>query len=224
VRTLWRLLAAVTLLAAGCAPVTATRRGEPFLDYADGREYIMPTHQGPMAPEAAGSGTTHYVHANSRRICYAFQVPGTWEPGREIAMLRRVDGKGLVGVLLLDVHELGATSTEEAIRVAAERSHQLYAEEAGTAPWTLQPYPRVPRAWMWTLRATGTIAGKPGAVVTVLPRWFLPVGDQWIAQFTIGAPLDVDREAFVAGVLQSLTTSREPRCYEARLRELGAVR
>jgi len=58
----------------------------------------------------------------------------------------------------------------------------------------------------------------------IAPRWYLTVGDAWIAQFTIGTPPEMDRDALVAGVLERLTTSREPRCYEARMRALGAVR
>src|SRR4030095_12798712 len=47
-----------------------------------------------------------------------------------------------------------------------------------------------------------------------------PGGVPWSAQFTIGVPPEVVADRFVADVLMSLTTSREPRCYEARLREL----
>jgi len=151
-------------------------------------------------------------------------VPGTWEAGRESAVVRRLDGKGAVGVLLLSVRELAGGSTEEAIRKAAERSGKLYAEESGGAPWSLTPYPRVPSAWQWTLPVEGTISDRSGAVVRIIPRWYLPVGDAWIAQFTIGVPPDVDRDAFVTNVLASLTTGQEARCYEVRLRELGGVR
>ena len=56
-----------------------------------------------------------------------------------------------------------------------------------------------------------TVSGRRGNVVL---RWYLPIGDAWIAQFTIDSPPDVDPEAFVASVLESLTTSNEPRCYE----------
>jgi hypothetical protein len=58
----------------------------------------------------------------------------------------------------------------------------------------------------------------------VIPRWYVPAGGDWIAQFSIAVPPDVESDGFVTTVLTSLTTSREPRCYEARLRELGVVR
>jgi hypothetical protein len=109
---------------------------------------------------------------------------------------------------------MGGGSAENAIRKAAERSGELYARERAGAPWSLTPYPGAPGAWSWTVPAAGSI----------IPRWYLPAGDAWIAQFTIGVPPEVVADRFVADVLTSLTTSREPRCYEARLRELGGIR
>jgi hypothetical protein len=119
---------------------------------------------------------------------------------------------------------LGGGFPEHAIRKAAERTGELYAKERGSVPWTLTPYSRVPGAWQWTLPSKGTVSESASSVVGVAPRWYLPVGDAWIAQFTIGAPAELDGDAFVTKVLTSLTTSHEPRCYEGRLRELGGIR
>lgn len=222
---MWRSVVSLALLVASCAPVTAPPAESRLPIYADTMEYWVPTTRGKMSRgDTATTGVTHYFQTNTRRVCYAFQVRGTWEAGREAGVLRRLDGKGIVGVLLLSVADLGGGSMEDAIRKAAERSGDLYAKERGDVPWTLTPYPRVPGAWHWTLPVEGTVRGRPDSVVQIAPRWYLPVGDAWIAQFTIGVPRKVDSDVFVIDVLKSLTTSREPRCYEARLRELGAVR
>lgn len=144
------------------------------------------------------------------------------ESGREPALLRRLDGGGLVGVQLLGVRELGAGSVEDAMRIAAERSGKLYAPEVGTAaPWTLAPYPRIPGTWQWTMRAERIDERRR---VRAIPRWYRAVGEDWIAQFSIGAARETDHDAFVDGVITSLTTSSEPRCFERELRELGAIR
>ncbi len=204
-----RLVACVLLLA-GCALL------------ASPKEYFVPTNRGLLSRSvAAPTGSTHYFQVNTRRLCYGFEVPGTWQAGREPGVMFRVDGKGAVGGLVLSLRELGAASVDDAIRKAAARSGELYAKESGGVAWTLTPYPRVPGAWQWTLPAEGR-AGK-GTVVRIPPRWYIPAADGWIAQFTIGPPPDVEADAFVTAILGSLTTSKEPRCYEARLRELGAI-
>jgi hypothetical protein len=170
---------------------------------------------------------TRYVHVNASRVCFAFEVPGTWEPGRQQGALRRVDGKGIVGVMLLPIRELGGGSPEDAIREAAERGsegYERYAKDKSPPPWTLEPYPRIPGAWTWSVPRRFAVEDRPGAIATIAPRWFVPVGDEWIAVFTVGVPQDADPEAFVDAVIRSLSTSREPRCYEAALRTLGAVR
>jgi hypothetical protein len=214
-------LAVLALLFAGCAASTRPPAGTKFPAYADGSEYYLPTNAGGMPrAQAATIGTTRYFQTNSRRICYGFEAPGTWEAGREVAVMYRLDGKGVIGVLLLSVADLGSGSVEDAIRTAAKRSAALYAKEAGGVAWTLTPYPQVPGAWRWTLPVEGTLSGRPGSA-QIAPRWYLPVAGAWIAQFTIGVPPDVDSDTFVTGVLASLTTSREPRCYEADLRAFG---
>jgi len=219
----WRLLAAVVFLS-GCAQAAAPG-GQPQLpSYKDGREYFAPSNRGLVSRSQAAAGVTRYFLTNSRRVCYAFELPGTWQPGRESAVLRRVDDKGIVAVALLSVKDLGGGSPEAAIRKAAENSGKLYAAESRKVAWTLTPYERVPGAWQWTLPGDFPIGDGKGTVKRIVPRWYLPAGDGWIAQFALGVPSDVDRDAFVSGVLQSLTTSREPRCYETRLRELGEVR
>src|SRR2546427_1648825 len=222
---MWRSVACLAFMLSGCAPATVPPAGTSLPAWTDEMEYYVPTNRGMLSRgQAAATGMTHYFHISTRRVCYSFQVPGTWEAGRESGVVRRLDGKGLVGVLLLSVADLGGGSVEDAIRKAAERSDELYAKERGHVPSTLTPYPSVPGAWHWTLAAEGTVSDRPGSVARIVPRWYLPVGDAWIAQFTIGAPPDVDGDAFVTGLLTSLTTSREPRCYEARLRELGGIR
>jgi hypothetical protein len=84
--------------------------------------------------QAATTGGTYYFQTNAQRACYAFRVPGTWELGREHAVLHRLDGNGVVGVLLFGVRELGAMDAQDAIRTAAERSGQAYAVNAGPVP------------------------------------------------------------------------------------------
>lgn len=219
---MWRSIACVALLSASCTATGAQPGRERFPAYADGMEYYVPTNRGSMSRrQAATTGTTHYFHVNTKRICYSFQVPGTWVHGREAGVLRRLDGKGLVGVSVATVAELSAGSVEDAIRTAAERSDRLYAKATGPMPSTLAPYRPVSGAWHWKVSIEGT--GSDGSVVRIVPRWYLPIANVWIAQFAIGAPPDIDRDTFVTGVLTSLTISREPRCYEARLRELGGV-
>ena len=220
---MWRMLTAVVLLA-GCAQAAAPGSQAQLPSYKDGSEYLVPSNRGVISRSQAATGVTRYFLTNSRRVCYAFEVPGTWEPGRETAVLRRLDGRGIAAVALLSVKELGGGSPEAAIRKAAENSGKLYAEESRKVPWTLKPYERVPGAWLWTLPAELPVGDGKGTLRLIVPRWYLPAADGWIAQFALGVPSDVDRDAFVSGVLQSLTTSREPRCYESRLRELGAVR
>ena len=100
------------------------------------------------------------------------------------------------------------TTQEDAIRKAAAQSDQQFAKHMPGARSTLTPYPRVPGAWQWTLPARTEESGRIA----------------WLAQFTLAVAPDVDADTFVGGVLQSLTTSREARCYEARMRELGALR
>jgi hypothetical protein len=219
----WRHLVCVALVLAGCGSA-GPGQGRPLPVYEDAMEYHVRTSRGLRSrAEAATEGQTYYFQVNSPRICYGFQVPGTWEAGREPGVLRRIDGRGLVGVLLLSVRELGARSPDEALRRAAERSRELSAPERGGKPWTLEPYPRVPGAWHWTLPLDPGPLEPPGKV-NVIPRWYVPAGADWIAQFSIGIPPGIDSDGFVTAVLTSLTTSREPRCYEARLRELGVVR
>src|SRR5207249_7976208 len=196
----WRSVACLAFMLTGCAPATAPPAGVSLPAWTDAMEYYVPTNRGMMSRgQAAASGLTHYFHIRTRRVCYSFQVRGTWEAGRESGVVRRLDGKGLVGVLLLSVADLGGGSVEGAIRKAAERSDELYAKERGRVSSTLTPYPRVPGAWHWTLPVEGTVSDRPGSVARIVPRWYLPVGDAWIAQFTIGAPPDVDDDAFVTG-------------------------
>ena len=58
----------------------------------------------------------------------------------------------------------------------------------------------------WTLPITATVGRSPGSV-GVAARWYLPVGDARIAQFTIGAPPELDGDAFVTNVLTLLRRS-----------------
>jgi len=160
------------------------------------------------------AGVTHYFLTNSKQICYSFQVPGVWRLRREPGVLRRLDDQGMVGLLFFGIAELGGGSAESAIRKAAERSGEVYAKERAGAPWSLAPYPGTPGAWSWTVPTSATI----------VPRWYLPAAGAWIAQFTIAVPPEVVVDRFVDDVLRSLTTSREPRCYEATLRQLGGIR
>ena len=209
------LLACVGLMLAGCASGAAPPPSGQLPAYSDGTEYFVPTIRGPVPRALVGTaGVTHYFQINSKQICYSFQVPGVWRLGREPGVLRRLDDKGMVGVLFFGIAELGGGSADSAIRKAAERSAELYANERAGAPWSLTPYPGSPGVWFWTVPAAGSI----------VPRWYLPAGDAWIAQFTIAAPPEVVADRFVDDVLRSLTTTREPRCYEARLRELGGIR
>ena len=137
---MWRLLAAVVFLS-GCAQAAAPDSQPQLPSYKDGREYLVPSNRGVISrSQAATTGVTRYFLTNSRRVCYAFEVPGTWEPGRETAVLRRLDGRGIVAVALLSVNDLGGGSSEVAIRKAAENSGKLYAEESRKVPWTLKPY------------------------------------------------------------------------------------
>jgi hypothetical protein len=217
--------AAAAVVLTGCATASSSRQttsaAESLPAYSDGTEYFVPTSRLRATPTA---GVTYYFQTNTKRICYAFHVPGTWELGRQQAMLRRVDGGALVGVLLLGVRELGAASVEDGIRKAAERSGQTYATNLGPVPWTLAPYARVPGAWVWSIPVDLVPREHPDSVVRMMPRWFVPVGHEWIGQFSIGAPSDVDRDAFVEDVIRSLTITREARCYQDRLRELGGIR
>ena len=211
-----RLLACVGLLLAGCAPAAAPSASGQLPAYSDGTEYFVPTIREPVSRSQVGTaGVTHYFQINSKHLCYGFQVPGIWRLGREPGVLRRLDDNGMVGVLLFGIAEVGGGSVESAIQKAAERSGELYAKQRAGAPWSLMPYRGVPGAWSWTVPAAGA---------SIVPRWYLPAGGAWIAQFTIGVPPEVNTDQFVADVLKSLTTSREPRCYEARLRELGGIR
>jgi hypothetical protein len=217
-----RHLVGLALIMAGCASAGSGARALPA--YEDATEYHVRTSRGfTSRTEAAPAGQTYYFQADSRRICYGFQVPGTWEAGREAGVLRRLDGRGLVGVLMLGVRDLGASAPEEALRRAAAGGGDAGAK-SGAVSWTLAPYPGVAGAWHWRL-STGPGAADPGAGrPNVIPRWYVPAGTEWIAQFSIAVPPDVEPDGFVTAVLTSLTTSREPRCYEDRLRELGVVR
>lgn len=75
------------------------------------------------------------------------------------------------------------------------------------------------------IAAAGCASASAPRDIEGLPRYAedMPVGADWIARFAIGAPPDVDREAFVDGIVQSFAMTRERRCYEGRLRELGAI-
>jgi hypothetical protein len=120
-------------------------------------------------------------------------------------------------------HSSSARDAGELPAYAEDREYfgKIYAPDFGALPWTLAPYARIPGAWQWTVpREIADGRGK----IRIAPRWYLSVGDEWIAQFAIGAPRDVDRDAFVDGVINSLTTSRQPRCYERELREVGGIR
>ena len=214
--TIRRFLAGVGLVLAGCAPAAAPPPTSGQLPaYSDGAEYFVPTMRGPVSRAQVGTaGVTHYFQINSKHICYSFQVPGVWRLGREPGVLRRLDDQEMVGALFFGIAELGGGSADNAIRKAAERSGELYAKERAGAPWSLTPYPGSTGVWSWTVPAASSI----------VPRWYLPAGGAWIAQFTIAVPPEVVADRFVDDVLKSLTTSREPRCYEARLRELGGIR
>jgi hypothetical protein len=213
-------LACLGLILAGCAPAAAPPVG--LGAYADEKEYLVPSTQGIVSrAQAASTGVTQYFQINAKRVCYSFQLPGTWEPMSEPGAARRLDGEGVVSAWVFNIAELGATSADGAIRKAAEQSGAVYAKERAGAPWTLTPYPPVPRAWSWLVPVTPTTSASAASIV---PRWYVPAGDAWIAQFAIRVPPAMETDAFVTDVLTSLTTSREPRCYEARLRELGAVR
>jgi hypothetical protein len=216
-----RWLAGLGLILAGCAPAAAPPSGGPGA-YTDEKEYYIPSNRGTVSrAEAAPNGVTQYFQINTKRVCYSFQLPGTWEPMSEPGVARRLDGKGVISAWLFSIAELNGTSAEGAIRRAAEQSGAVYAKERAGAPWTLTPYPLVPRAWYWMVPVTPTTSGS---VASIVPRWYIPAGDAWIAQFAIRVPPGMDTDTFVASVLTSLTTSREPRCYEAKLRELGAIR
>jgi hypothetical protein len=220
----WRSLtcAAVAVLVAGCTPTISPRPVEDLPTYTVPSEYFVSTERGRSSrAEAATKGTTYYFQTHDRRPCYGFHVPGTWELGRQNAMLRRIDGRAMVGVLLMNLRELEATSVDQAIKNAAERGTELYARELGRAvPWTLAPYARIPGVWHLTARFERESSDRWSRPI---PRWYRAVGDDWIAQFSIGAPRDVDPDAFVDDVIRSLTTNLEPRCFETRLRELGAI-
>ena len=217
---MWRPIAWLGVILAGCAPATAPPPGPGA--YADEKEYYIPSSRGTVArAEAAATGVTQYFQINAKRVCYSFQLPGTWEPMNEPGTARRLDGKGVVSAWLFSVAELNATGVEGAIRKAAEQSGAVYSTERAGAPWTLTPYPPVPRAWFWTVPVTATTSGS---VASIVPRWYIPTGDSWIAQVAIRVPPGIDTDTFVTSVLTSFSTSRDPRCYEAKLRELGAVR
>ena len=221
---MWRSLVCLGLLFAGCAHATTPSTGTVALTYGDPKEYIIPTNLGVMSRKhAAVTGVTHYLQVNTKRICYRFEVPGTWEPGREPGLILRLDRQGFVGVWLFGVAELGTGSVEEAIQKAAERSAEQRAKEWGSVRWNLTPYPKVAGAWHWAVPIEWTDPERPGVIRRPIPRWYIPVGEAWIAQFTIGVPPEVDHDAFVTGLLTSLTTSREPRCYEAELRRLSGA-
>jgi hypothetical protein len=215
------LIALVAL--AGCVS-TSGRRSLPKYD-AD-TEYFVPTLRGTLSrTHAAIQGRTYYFQTASRRPCYSFHVPGTWELDREAAMLRRIDGGGMVGVLVFSLEETGSESHEQAIRIAAERSAKIYADVMGDAAWTLDRHPSIRDAWVWQVPDSVRAAQqRPGTTTSIVPRYFMPVGDHWIAQFTVGSPADLDGEAFVDDVLRSFAMTRAPRCYEDRLRELGGIR
>src|SRR5947207_195727 len=116
---MWRPLTCIALVFAGCAAPGARPSRDRLPAYADGMEYDVPTNQGMISREqAATTGLTHYFQVNTKRVCYSIQVPGTWVAGREGGVLRRLDGKGLLGISLLNVAELSNGSVEDAIRKA----------------------------------------------------------------------------------------------------------
>ena len=220
----WRRAACVAsaFALAGCAQAATSRDAWQPPAYAEQQEYFVPTNQVRMPrAQAATTGTTYYFQTDTKRRCYAFRLPGTWELGSQQALLRRIDGSEVVGVLLFGVRELGASSAQDAIRNAAERSGEQHTTNAGPVPWKLVPYAPVAGAWHWTVPREFT---EGTTRVRIVERWFVPVDDEWIAQFTIGVRRDDKREAFIEAVIRSLTTSREPRCYEKHLIELGGVR
>jgi hypothetical protein len=199
----------------GCTSAAPPPASGQLPTYSDGTEYFVPTMRDPVPRTQVGTaGVTHYFLINSKQVCYSFQVPGVWHLGSEPGVLRRLDDNGAVRVVLFGIAELGGGSAESAIRKAAERSGERFTRERAGAPWSLAPYPGAAGAWSWTVPT----------VASIVPRWYLPAGDAWIAQFAIGVPSEVVADRFVDDVLNSLTTSREPRCYEARLRELGGIR
>jgi len=180
-----RLLVGVVMLAglgfilAGCAPATAPSSGGPGV-YTDEKEYYVPSNRGTVSrTEAAPIGVTHYFQINTKRVCYSYQLPGTWEPMSEPGVARRLDGNGVISAWLFSIAELGGTSAEAAILRAAEQSGAVYAKDRAGAPWTLTPYPLVPRAWFWVVPVTPTASGS---VASIVPRWYVPAGDAWIAQ------------------------------------------
>jgi hypothetical protein len=193
------LYTAILLTAlAGCA--TSAR------PHSHGTEHVIPTLT-----------RTYYFQGVPQPICYSFHVPGQWAMGRAPGLLRRADGRALAGVLLWRTSELGGGSVEDAIREAADRSAQSYELSVGPFPWTLVPFAPVPGAWAWHPREFS----RDDRIVRLAPKWFVPAGAEWIAVVTIGTPPGADRDAFAEGVIRSLSTTREPRCYEERMRQLG---
>src|SRR5215510_14547037 len=178
-------MACLGLILAGCAPAVAPPSGGPGA-YTDEKESYIPSNRGSLSrAEAAPVGVTHDFQINARRVCYSFQLPGTWEPMSEPGAARRLDGQGVISAWLFSIGELGATSAEAAIRKAAEQSGAVYAKERAGAAWTLTPYPPVPRTWYWILPVTPTTSGS---VASIVPRWYVPADDAWIAQFSISVP------------------------------------
>lgn len=188
----------LVMILTGCATSSRTR--------SDSMEYVIPTPT-----------YTYYFQGAPERICYSFHVPGQWGMGKTPALLRRADGRSIVGVVLSKTSELGGGSVEDTMREAAERSARSYEANVGRFPWTLVPFERVPGAWAWYPQEFW----RQDRVVRLAPRWFVPVGGEWIAVFTIGAPPETGRDAFAESVIRSLSTTHEPRCYEERMRQLG---
>lgn len=176
----------------------------------EGAEYLIPTPT-----------RTYYFQSVPQRICYSFHVPGQWGMGATPALLQRPDGRGLVGVLMWSVTELGGGSVEAALQAAAERSARPYDSDTGRLPWTLVPFRRVPGVWEWHVPRQ---FWRQDRVVSVIPKWFVPLSEGWIAEFTIGAPPETDPDTFVETVIRSLSTTHEPRCYADRMRQLRLER
>ena len=96
---MWRLLLILSL-APGCAPAGGMRDGGPAQKYADGMEYYVPSNSGAMSRSAAApAGVTQYFQINTGRVCFSFQMPGTWEAGQTVGTLtgKLIDGVPIQG-------------------------------------------------------------------------------------------------------------------------------
>ena len=94
----------VGLVLAGCAPATAPSGGPGA--YTDEKEYLVPSTHGTVSrAQAASTGVTQYFQINAKRLCYSFQLPGTWEPMSEPGAARRLDGVGAVRARRFTMHQ-----------------------------------------------------------------------------------------------------------------------